>query len=504
VNADEAASDAKVRRRFAEEAGFAARNAIKLGLSLVATWGVAILVRLYLPRYLGPDRFGLYSFLDSLASSAVAFTTLGIDGYTQREIPVRPQHASDYFGGVLALRFLLGALVLAGLFGGLIASGRSLEAASVAVVFGTAYVVRVATQSQSALLVAHGTVNRLALTNVATKVAWGALVAVALWLGGSLTLLAAAFLAGELLRGPLLHHEARRRLGLRLRLDVPASWRAVAASTPFYANQVTMNLSRVDVPVLSFMTRDDRVVGWYGAAMSFSLLVYLLSPVLDSVLLPLMSRLRSRSEADMWRLVHRSAEALVALSTPLALMVILGADLCVRVAFGDAFAPAAGSLRVFAVQAVLAYLTLLMSNALIALGRGWTVTISSAVGLVLRPVLIVALIPPCARYFGVGGAGVGAALGLAASEVVVLAVMLRDVGWTALGGHTHRLALRCALLCAGTALLHAALAGLGNWRLLVDGVAYLVGALALRALPIRQIGTLVREIVANRRAPRPA
>jgi len=502
VNGGDAGTEDGGRRGFAQEAGFAARNALKLGLSLVATWGVAILVRLYLPRVLGPDRFGLYSFLDSLASSAVAFTSLGIDGYTQREIPVRPHHASDYFGFIVALRVALGLLVMGGLFVGLVASGRGVEAAGVGVVFGAAYVVRVTTQSQSALLVAHGTVNRLAVTNVVAKVVWGVLTAVALWLGGSLAALATAFLAGELLRAPLLHDEARRRLDLRLRWDPPASWRVVMASTPFYANQVTMNLSRLDVPVLSFMARDDRVVGWYGAAMSFSLLVYLLSPVLDAVLLPLMSRLRSSSEADMWRMVHRSSEALIALATPLALLVILGADVCVRLAFGAAYAPAAGSLRVFAVQSVLAYLTLLMSNALIALGRSWTVTLSSIVGLVLRPLLIVALIPPCARLFGAGGAGVGAAMGLAASEVVVLAVMLRDVGWSALGADTHRLLLRCAPLVAATVLLHTALAPLGVWRLPLDGIAYLAGALALKALPLRHITALAREVIASRRRPR--
>ena len=158
-------------RRLGEEARLAARNAVKLALSLLATWGVAILVRLYLPRYLGPGRFGQYSFLDSLASSATSLTTLGIDGYTQKEIPVRPRHASDYFTGVVLLRLLLGLLVLAGLFLGLLATAHSAHTAGLAVLFGLAYVVRVATQSQSALLVAHGTVDRLALTNVIAKLA---------------------------------------------------------------------------------------------------------------------------------------------------------------------------------------------------------------------------------------------------------------------------------------------------------------------------------------------
>jgi O-antigen/teichoic acid export membrane protein len=246
------------------------------------------------------------------------------------------------------------------------------------------------------------------------------------------------------------------------------------------------------------MTQDDHVVGWYGAAMSFSLLVYLLSPVLDSVLLPLLTRLRARSQEEMWRVANRAAEALIALSVPLALIVVLGADLWVRLAFGEDFAPAAWSLRVFAVEAVLAYLTLLLANVLIALGRSWTVTLSSVVALLVRPILIAALINPCAWLLGVGGAGAGAALGLTISELVVLAVMLRDLGWIPLGGSMLRLGTRCLAICAATSVLHLALAPLGHWRLGVDLVAYLAGALLLRALPAREIAAFAREVLVSR------
>ena len=41
------------------EVGMAVRNAFTLGLSLTATWGIALVVRLYVPRLLGPERFGV-------------------------------------------------------------------------------------------------------------------------------------------------------------------------------------------------------------------------------------------------------------------------------------------------------------------------------------------------------------------------------------------------------------------------------------------------------------
>ena len=40
------------------DALLAFRNAVKLGGSLLLTWGIALGVRLLMPRYLGPDAFG--------------------------------------------------------------------------------------------------------------------------------------------------------------------------------------------------------------------------------------------------------------------------------------------------------------------------------------------------------------------------------------------------------------------------------------------------------------
>jgi hypothetical protein len=46
--------------------------------------------------------------------------------------------------------------------------------------------------------------------------------------------------------------------------------------------------------------------------------------------------------------------------------------------------------------------------------------------------------------------------------------------------------------------LHLALAPLGHWRLGVDLVAYLAGALLLRALPAREIAAFAREVLVSR------
>src|SRR3954471_571934 len=94
----------------ASDAATALRNAIKLGGSLLATWTVALAVRFQLPRHLGPVRFGDFNFCDSFTAAFFIFLSLGIETYIQKEVSVRPKHASDFFGGVLLVRGTLSLL----------------------------------------------------------------------------------------------------------------------------------------------------------------------------------------------------------------------------------------------------------------------------------------------------------------------------------------------------------------------------------------------------------
>jgi O-antigen/teichoic acid export membrane protein len=89
------------------------RNTAKLGASLVATWAVALVVRIFLPRHLGPAAFGTYQFADSFTATIFVVTTLGIETYVRKEIATNPEHANDFFGGTLVLRVALSVLVLA-------------------------------------------------------------------------------------------------------------------------------------------------------------------------------------------------------------------------------------------------------------------------------------------------------------------------------------------------------------------------------------------------------
>ncbi len=107
--------DAETAHWRKRELALALRNGIKLGGSLIATWGIALIVRLYVPRVLGPDRFGHLSFAEAFTTTAFVTLGLGVDTYIRKEVSVRPEHASDFIGGVVALRIGFAALIFIGM-----------------------------------------------------------------------------------------------------------------------------------------------------------------------------------------------------------------------------------------------------------------------------------------------------------------------------------------------------------------------------------------------------
>src|SRR5207248_45772 len=148
-------------------------NALKLGASLIGTWTVALAVRFALPRQLGPDQYGVYNFAEAFAASFFVLTTLGIETYVQKEIPLRREHASDFVGGVVALRVALGTLLLAAMAIILHFDGRAVEIRYAVYLFAVGQIFFVANATLSALLHASGTVDGLSIVNIAAKLLWG-------------------------------------------------------------------------------------------------------------------------------------------------------------------------------------------------------------------------------------------------------------------------------------------------------------------------------------------
>lgn len=485
----------------AEREGLTAlRNAAKLATSLLLTWGVALVVTFKLPKYLGPLAWGFYKYGFELAATLAVFLHFGVDTYISREIPVRPKHASDFFGGVLLARTLLLAPLFA--YGYWHLGAKLPEERVAAALFGLTQVFIVMNLTFQQILQAAATVGRLAISNVVAKVLWGGGTLAAVLLHAPFWVLPLPMLASEALKSGFLFLATREAIGLELRLDIGETKKVLRTSLPFFIAIAAVYIgASVDVVLLrELVPAGSEEVGWYSAAREISRLSAMMMPVLTGVLVPLMSRAMHVDEREFDRLLRRGMEGVCVVSIPLTLLLALSAKFAIGLVLKREFVPAHYSLEWLAPTFVLAYINSLLWLALMIMKRSWTITVVSLVGTALLPVFILVAVPLVRSAGGgrEGMMGMGVAMALSARELVLAVVYLAIVGRRALDARAVGAIMKSLGICAAVVAAHAALAPIGDLRLLVDAALYGVLALVLRVLRIGDALHLLR-LVKNRR-----
>ena len=474
------------------------RNATKLGASLIATWTIALGVRILLPRYLGPAAFGSFQFADSFTATVLVVTGLGLETYVRKEVATRATHASEFFGGAVLVQLVVSAFAMGLALWGLGRAGRATDVLLLVLTVGLVQVLITINATSGAVLHATGRVGGLSVLNVASKVVWGGGIVGVIVLHGGVRSVALAMLVAEIFRTVGLVVLTRVHVGLRLTVNVGATALVLRASAPFYLSTLAQTVySRLDVTVLSFMASDVEV-GWYGVASNLAGMALLLAPLIGWVLLPLSSRAAARSEEELNMVSQRAMEFILVASLPVSLFLYLSADVLVLTLFGSAFEPAIRSLRVSAPLFILTYAAMVSASLLIRLGRGWAVTWISLLGMVVSPLLNIVLIPRCAALLGRGGAGVGAALALILTEVVATVGMTWLLGGRAFDRRSKTV---LAKTCAVSALVIAVdipLRAIGPWRLLLELPLYIALVVAWGALDVRRLVAVGRAALARR------
>jgi O-antigen/teichoic acid export membrane protein len=477
--------------------GVAVRNMAIVAGSLLATWSVALLVRLVLPRSLGPALFGRYSFAEALAIDGFAFLGLGIDIYVQKEIPRRPRHASDFFGGVQAARLLASAVVFP-----LIAllawrAGYSTTVVGTALALGVAQLCILLANTCATLLYAARRVGRLSVLNIASKLVWAAGIGLALAYHARLWVFALAAVVSEALRLTVLYRLARDVAGVRAHLRVKETLAALKRSSPYWINQVAVVLyAKIDVAIMGLLVT-DREIGYYGAATNVSSVAMLMAPFMDWVLMPELSR-TVRDRAEFSAMVRRALEWTVVLAVPIATMLGLSADTVVHTVFGDRFEPAVAAMRTLAPQFAFVYVAMLGAASLILLDRSWTVTLVTVCSLVVNATLNLAVLRPALHLLGDGGAGVGAAAVSVGTEAAVATTYVWLLRREVLDARNLTAAAKSLGACALVVSFHAVCPRLGGFRLVLDAALYAALAVASRTVRVGELVALVRSTSSKR------
>jgi len=435
----------------------AARNAFTLGTALAVTGSIALIVRVLVPRFLGPVAFGEYRLAEAAAELWFVVLTFGVDAHLRREAALDPSRARGYLSGLAALRTAVGVAGIAATSAILWAAGARATTVFLFALLATSQVFVVLNNSYAAYEHAAGDVRWIARTNLATKVLWAGAVVGVLWTkpAGVTVALVAVLIEGG--RFAWLTARGVRRHDLALRPDVRFAGGAMLASLPFFVNTVAHSLyARIGTGWLGAVSSDAEV-GRFGAASGLASIALLGMPLISWVLVPSAARAAARSAGEMTDLVASSLRVSLLVFVPVALAFFVGAEFLLALFFGPAYVPAAPVLRVLAPTFVLAYASTVCAIALIQRGRIRFVAGLSVAGVGVTVLLDALLIPWGMATLGETGGAQGAALATLGTEMVVtatLAWMSRDA-WQDPSLRRTSLALGAGLVAAAGTLAFA-------------------------------------------------
>ncbi len=481
------------------EVRLAILNAVKLSLSLIATIAVAIIVRIFVPRYFKPAGFGQLSFAEAYAATFFSFATYGVDTYIRKEIATRPDHANEFYAGFFLLRLATSVVIFGLMAIGLQAMGKGALEWRLAFIFAIGQVAFIDNYTLSAFLQAASQVTELAWMNVVSKILWCAGIFVGLLNGATIEWVAICFFISETIKTVYLMVVAHRRLHLTWDINLRATWDVVKISVPFFLNNIALSIyAKINIILLSKMSTDEEV-GWYSAAMTIAGFSLLFLPVLQAVIMPMAARTAKTSEDAMNEVMRGGARLMIVGGTLISLVLMLNAEFIAQRCFGAAYAPAAWSLQMIAPMFPLTYLACVGAMHLIQQERNWTLIKISLVAVILNPLLNAPLIA-IGRSMGPGRAGGMSAIATVITELVTVIITLAILGKAAVNRQFWDVVVRTLTICALIIAMHMGLEYFGDWRLPLDVVAYAGLAMLFKTLPIDEL----RRIIAQARQGRAA
>lgn len=456
------------------------RNFIHLGLGQVATTILTIVLNAMLAKVLGPAVFGVLFLVMSIAGFAYVVIDWGHGNYIIRETARHPDRAGDLFGSALALRTAVTLLACPVAVAITWLLGYDMRTRVLTGVLILAWLPQYCGLSYGWVFRAYERMDRDALLNVVLKLATLIVSVTCLLLFDKnlLALILAWSLAGvlTLVMGVTTYRNLRLpaiSASMSTARELLHGGAAIFAITLVGASESFLGTN------ILFKMASSEVVGWYGAAWTVAGTLIAPASILGAAMYPRLST-AAGNVIEFKRAFDLSFRPLFLLAVLGAVGTWLFADVPIGLIYGmKEFAPAADTLRGFALVLLLMYVGILMGMAILAAGKSGSLAIAKIVSVALSTGLVFVLVPICQARFGNGGLGAMYAMVLGELVMVVSAgFLIREVV------DARMISYVCRALVAGvvTVLLFRFLPALSPFLaiplcvLVFAGLSLLVGA----------------------------
>lgn len=461
-----------------------AKNAVFLMGSQLLTWGMAMILTLFMPRILGAEGIGILHLSESLWIIVAIFFAFGMDTYLAKEVARHPEKTADLLWMSIILR---GVLFIVGFVGVVIyanAVGYGELTIQVLYIFGFGRLLSEFGMATTSVLVGLERMEYMALSNVVLRAFATVVNITVLLLGYDVIAIAIVYIGSSLIGFLIQLYYVGRLQSLRPRLgsmSINLARLMLKASLPYvFITVFSVMYMNLDAIFISLIV-DETTLGWYGGADRLFGTMMFIPSVFITAAFPALSRLNEESPEELRKLMRRSFDMLLLLGVPIGLGIICVADNLVVLLFGQEFAPSGPVLAIMGLVLIFTYQNILLGRFMIAIDRQnvWTIVMAAATGATI--VLDLIFIPLMHERFGNGA--IGGALSFVVTEIFMTVVGLRYMPQGALNRQNAWVAARVVL--AGLAMAAVV------WPLrhlfiaipiVAGGVVYLTLILLLRAV----------------------
>lgn len=393
------------------------KNTYWVSLGQFLQMALALAVVPVATRYLGDEKFGVYSLAGALMYIVFLLNDLGLNTYFTREVSRDLSAAPRWFANALAAKLatvLLGALFLPALW--LIPSLND-EGRWAVVIFCGYGILSSFFQLSFALFRAHERMGYETLILVVEKIITSGIGIVLLVRGYGLLAFCGAFLLGGACSVIWsLWIVQTRFFPVRLVCDRQFARNILTKALPFGLSMFLVTVyDRVDILMLSAMASAQQV-GWYAAAYKLLSLTNLVPTILVTALFPALAREAALGSDEAARIFTKGLKYLVFLALPMIAGATLLAEDIVVFALGADFKNAAPALQILSWVSGILFLNIFLATLLSAANHQKKLVFVQIAGLFTNVSLNYVWIP---KY-----SIAGAALATVATEGLILVFCL--------------------------------------------------------------------------------
>lgn len=485
--------------------GNAARNVVVTIAAQMVSWALTFVVTLFVPRYVGDVGLGKLAFAASLVSIFGVIVPLGTTTVLIKEIARDRDRTGELLRAVLCLRIPLAVVMMGLAVGSVSLMGYPILTRYLVLFGGIGFLISTSSEALSAALKGQENLPKDNGTMLIER-AVGAILTIAvvvtnspIWMLAAIAIITStiSFATNYAVFAPLL----RSSWGFPSLSTIRS---VVVAGLPFLGWGTFQTLyGQIDPLALSFVA-SDAAAGWYAAAFRLVGTTLFLPGAMSAALMPTLSRLH-REDAEQFRGLARRMLSLVLLcGVPIALVLICAPKVLLDLLhYPASFAASIPVLRIGGVGVLLWYVACVI---------GTTVVASDGQMGMFRAAFVTAFVsvPACFamsylshRFWGNG------AIGAIASDIVTECLLLGFYVRLLPKGFFDResVFLVGKLLLASVPMCVCLLNIPGTNGLIIGliggSAAYLLLCWLLGCLDPRQLGEMLRGVVAKRRAPAP-